>query len=60
MSSAPSTGELVELGALISLRDGSRIRLRQGHSSDKELLLRGFARLSPSPATDGSSPRYWT
>ncbi len=43
----PSTGELVALGAPIVLRDGSRVRLRQGHRSDKELLLRGFARLSP-------------
>jgi GNAT superfamily N-acetyltransferase len=43
----PSTGELVALGAPIVLRDGSRVRLRQGHSSDKELLLRGFERLSP-------------
>jgi GNAT superfamily N-acetyltransferase len=43
----PSTGELVAVGAPIVLRDGSRVRLRQGHSSDKELLLRGFERLSP-------------
>ncbi|MGO9886422.1 MAG: N-acetyltransferase family protein [Solirubrobacteraceae bacterium] len=43
----PSTGELVALGASVVLRDGSRVRLRQGHSSDKELLLRGFERLSP-------------
>ena len=47
MSLTPSTGELVSLGAPIVLRDGSRVRLRQGHSSDKELLLRGFERLSP-------------
>ena len=47
MSLTPSTGELVALGAPIVLRDGSRVRLRQGHSSDKELLLRGFERLSP-------------
>jgi len=47
MSLTPSTGELVALGAPIGLRDGSRVRLRQGHSSDKGLLLRGFARLSP-------------
>jgi len=33
--------------AAIELRDGSLVRLRQGHSSDKELLIRGFARLSP-------------
>jgi GNAT superfamily N-acetyltransferase len=47
VSVTPSTGELVELGAPIVLRDGSRVRLRQGHSSDRQLLLRGFARLSP-------------
>jgi GNAT superfamily N-acetyltransferase len=47
MSSTPSTNELVILGAPIALRDGSHVRLRQGHSSDKELLLRGFERLSP-------------
>jgi GNAT superfamily N-acetyltransferase len=47
MSSTPSTGELISLGAPIILRDGSRVRVRQGHSSDKELLLRGFERLSP-------------
>ena len=47
MSLTPSTGELVALGAPIVLRDGSRVRLRQGHSSDRDLLLRGFERLSP-------------
>ncbi len=47
MSSTPSTNELVILGAPIALRDGSRIRIRQGHRSDRELLLRGFERLSP-------------
>ena len=47
MSLTPSTGELVALGAPIVLRDGSRVRLRQGHSSDRHLLLRGFERLSP-------------
>jgi GNAT superfamily N-acetyltransferase len=47
MPLTPSTGEVVALGAPIVLRDGSRIRLRQGHSSDKQLLLRGFERLSP-------------
>jgi len=31
----------------VELRDGSRVRLRQGHSSDKQLLMRGFTRLSP-------------
>ena len=47
MSSTPSTNELVILGALVALRDGSHVRVRQGHRSDKELLLRGFERLSP-------------
>jgi GNAT superfamily N-acetyltransferase len=47
MSSTPSTNELVTLGAPIALRDGSQVRIRQGHSSDKGLLLRGFERLSP-------------
>jgi GNAT superfamily N-acetyltransferase len=47
MSSTPSRNELVSLGAPIVLSDGSRVRVRQGHSSDRELLLRGFERLSP-------------
>jgi GNAT superfamily N-acetyltransferase len=47
MSSMPSTDELVTVGAPIALRDGTRVRIRQGHSSDGELLLRGFERLSP-------------
>jgi hypothetical protein len=47
MSLTPSTGELVALGAPIVLRDGSRVCLRQGHSSDRQLLLCGFERLSP-------------
>ncbi|HUA48263.1 MAG TPA: GNAT family N-acetyltransferase [Solirubrobacteraceae bacterium] len=34
------------LGAPIALRDGARIRIRQGRHSDRELLLRGFERLS--------------
>jgi hypothetical protein len=46
MSSMPPTNELVALGAPIVLRDGSRVRLRQGQSSDTQLLLRGFERLS--------------
>lgn len=45
--SLPSTRELVLLGAPVKLRDGSRVRLRQGRPSDRELLLRGFDRLSP-------------
>ena len=47
MSSLPSTTELVSIGAPIALGDGARIRIRQGHHSDRELLLRGFERLSP-------------
>ena len=52
MSSTPSTNKLVAIGAPITLRDGSHVRIRQGHHTDmgggdRELLLRGFARLSP-------------
>ncbi len=47
LPTTPSTTELVVLGAPIALRDGSHVRIRQGHSSDRELLLRGFERLSP-------------
>ncbi|HTP21815.1 MAG TPA: GNAT family N-acetyltransferase [Solirubrobacteraceae bacterium] len=43
----PSTDELVRVGAPVTLRDGSHVRIRQGHRSDRELLLRGFERLSP-------------
>ena len=46
MRSTPSTNELKILGAPISLRAGSQIRIRQGHSADKALLLQGFERLS--------------
>ena len=42
----PSTDELVRVGAPVTLRDGSRVRIRQGHRADRELLLRGFERLS--------------
>ena len=45
--SVPSTQELITLGAPIVLRDGSRVRIRQGRPSDDELLMRGFERLSP-------------
>ncbi len=45
-ASFPSTAELIELGAPATLRDGSRIRLRQGSAADRELLLRGFEQLS--------------
>ena len=47
MSSTPSTNELVTRGAPIALRDGSSVRIRQGHRADRDLLLRGFKRLSP-------------
>jgi GNAT superfamily N-acetyltransferase len=47
MSLAPSANELVILGAPVALRDGSHVRVRQGHRSDEELLLRGFERVSP-------------
>ena len=47
MSSTPSTNELVILGAPVVLRDGSHVRVRQGHRSDQQLLRRGFERLSP-------------
>ena len=46
MSEPPSTTELLTLGAPIVLRDGSRVRLRPGRPDDRELLLRGFERLS--------------
>jgi GNAT superfamily N-acetyltransferase len=51
MSSTPSTSELLSLGAPIALRDGARIRIRQGRHSDRDLLLRGFERL-------GTESRY--
>lgn len=47
MSSLPPTDELVKLGAPIALRDGWRVRIRQGRETDRDLLLRGFARLGP-------------
>ncbi len=46
MTSLPSTSELAVLGAPITLRDGSQVRIRQGRASDKDLLRRGFERLS--------------
>lgn len=46
MRSDPSTEELVTRGAPLVLRDGSRIRVRQGHRTDRDLLVRGFKRLS--------------
>lgn len=46
MSSNPSTDELAAFGAPVELRDGSRVRIRPGRPEDRELLLRGFERLS--------------
>ena len=46
MTALPSTGELQTLGATVRLRDGAELRLRQGEPGDRELLLRGFERLS--------------
>jgi GNAT superfamily N-acetyltransferase len=46
MSTLPPTGELVAIGAPAVLRDGAVVRLRQGHHSDRDLLRRGFERLS--------------
>jgi GNAT superfamily N-acetyltransferase len=43
----PPSDELVLIGAPIALRDGSRVRIRRLRDSDRELLLRGFRRLSP-------------
>ena len=70
MSSTPSTNELVALGAPIVLRNGSHARIRQGHHTDRALLLRGFERLSPesryrrflAPVTELTDPmvRYLT
>jgi GNAT superfamily N-acetyltransferase len=69
-SAFPSTEEIVILGALLTLRDGSRVRLRQIRTSDRDLLLRGFARLSdtsryrrflaPTPELTESMARYLT
>jgi len=47
-NNTPSTNELVIIGAPIALRDGSHIRIRQGHHTDRDLLLQGFERLSPN------------
>ena len=46
-TTAPSAVELVLRGAHIELRDGSLVRIRQGHHTDRDLLVRGFERLGP-------------
>lgn len=45
-SLTPTTSEIVALGAPTKLADGACVRLRQIRPSDKELLIRGFERLS--------------
>jgi hypothetical protein len=47
MSYGLSMSELVARGAPVELRDRSRVRVRQGRPADRDLLLRGFERLSP-------------
>jgi GNAT superfamily N-acetyltransferase len=34
-------------GVPVELRDGSHVRIRQGHHTDRDLLVRGFERLGP-------------
>ena len=36
-----------ELGVLVGLRDGSRVRVRPGRRTDRRLLVRGFEHLGP-------------
>ncbi len=43
----PPSVQLVRIGAPIALRDGSRVHIRQLRHSDRQLLLRGFRRLTP-------------
>jgi GNAT superfamily N-acetyltransferase len=42
------TEKSTALGAPVVLRDGSRVRIRQWSPSDRELLVGGFYRLSPT------------
>ena len=51
MTSTPCRHELLTLGAQVSLRNGSYVRVRQSDSSDRELLLRAFEHL-------GTESRY--
>ena len=46
MASVPPAQELVCRGGPIELRDGSRVRIRQGHRSDRDLLVQVFEHLS--------------
>ena len=43
----PPSVQLVQIGAPIALRDGSRAHIRQLRHSDGQLLSRGFRRLTP-------------
>jgi GNAT superfamily N-acetyltransferase len=45
--SVPVAHELELQDAQVELRDGSRVRIRQAHRTDRDLLARGFERLSP-------------
>jgi GNAT superfamily N-acetyltransferase len=44
---APSANALALRGVPVALRDGSHVRIRQGHHTDRDLLVRGFERLGP-------------
>jgi GNAT superfamily N-acetyltransferase len=65
-----SPEELVLRGVLVALRDGARVRIRQGHHTDRQLLVRGFEHLGPEsryrrfltpmPALGEKTVRYMT
>ena len=69
-SSIPSTEELLTVGALVQLHDGSHVRIRPSRPDDQDLLRRGFERLSaesrykrflvPMPELTESMVRYLT
>jgi GNAT superfamily N-acetyltransferase len=46
-ASVPCTDELGLRAAPVELRDGSRVHIRQARRTDRDLLVRGFERLSP-------------
>ena len=66
----PPEPDIARMGIPATLRDGSRVRIRQWRSSDTDLLLRGFERLSPDsryrrfltpmPRLSGTALRYLT
>ena len=70
MSSTPSTAEDGGPGAVVHVRDGSRVRVRPLTAADKDLLRRGFERLSeesryrrfltPMPELSPAMVRYLT